>query len=238
VAHELEKTQVHCSADIVIVIFERVDIRFPNVCIRGEVHDAPGFPGLEHLTKNVFVSQIASLEGCPLDCPVVACRDSQALLDCIQHSRQRLARMATDEACTTGYEDVRIAALTSCVYCATRTPGAVDLCESDAGAVALAQARGNLDGQHNQFWGSDAKVECDSPRSSAVPRSRRARRRNSGVDQDRVWSANSSGQTIDRVVGMDSLECSRSICMSAIDRMYARLDRDLTDNLRTGAPWE
>jgi len=55
--------QVHCSADIVIVIFERVQIRFPSVCVRGEVHDAPGLPGLEHSTKNLFVSQIASLEG-------------------------------------------------------------------------------------------------------------------------------------------------------------------------------
>src|SRR5215831_2240019 len=83
-----------------------------------------------------------------------------------------------------------------------------------------------------------ANVACDSPRLSAVPRSRRARRQNSGVDQDRAWLANSSRQTKERAVGMDSLGRSRSICMLAIDRTYARLDRDLTGNLWTAAPWE
>src|SRR5262249_10206840 len=91
--------QVHCSADIVIVIFERVEIRFPNVCVRGEVHDAPGFPGLEHSTKNPFVSQIASLEGPPLDRPVVASFKIVKRCWTVSSARQRLARMATDEAC-------------------------------------------------------------------------------------------------------------------------------------------
>lgn len=83
-----------------------------------------------------------------------------------------------------------------------------------------------------------ANVVCDLPRSSAVPQSRRARRRNSGVDQDRAWLANSSRRTKERAVGMDHLERPRSICMLAIDRTYASLDRDLTGNLWTGAPWE
>src|SRR5207247_5639535 len=97
--------QVRGSANIVIVISERVDVRFANICIGSEVHNPPGFPGLEHATKNLFVSQVTAFKRPPLNCALVASFEIVRRYWAISSSRQRLARMATDKACTAGYKD-------------------------------------------------------------------------------------------------------------------------------------